>query len=147
LYSKRMPRTGALHLVDARRQHERLARAQFFAHQREAEDAALEAVGEAREERRFLLIFEEVELADDEVALLAGAGSARRGWADDGADAAVGAHGLGIHAGDEQRVVADVLAQARSASNEGAVPWTGSAASIIISSSSSMGRPASSRTL
>ena len=50
-----------------------LRAAEIVAHQGEAEDAALKAVGEAREERRFLLVFEEIELADDEVALLAGA--------------------------------------------------------------------------
>ena len=55
------------------RQLERLARPELFAHQRQAQNPALKAVREAREERRFLLVFEKIELADDEVALLAGA--------------------------------------------------------------------------
>ena len=41
-------------LIHLRRQ-ERPARAEFLAHQRQAQDPALEAVREAREERRFLL--------------------------------------------------------------------------------------------
>src|ERR1700739_1087119 len=96
-------------LVHLWRQHRQLARAQFFAYQREPEDAALEAVGEARKQRRFLLIFEQVELADDEVTLLAGLdkfAEARMVVA----KAAAGTDGLGIHPSDEQGIVANVLA-------------------------------------
>src|SRR5438067_3508119 len=64
---------GALFPVSLyRRRQERLAVGEFVAHHGEAKNAALEPVGEAPEERRFLLVFEQVELADNEVAFLAG---------------------------------------------------------------------------
>lgn len=98
-------------LVDSWRQHEGLAGAQLFADEGEAEDAALEAVGEAGEERGFLFVLEQVELADDEVALFAGLdelGKAGMRMARTAAMAAV--HGAGKHAGDKEGVVADVFA-------------------------------------
>ncbi len=61
---------ASVHLWRRRRQ---FARGEFVADECEAENATLKAVGEAREERRFLLILEKIELADDEVALFAGA--------------------------------------------------------------------------
>ena len=60
-------------LVDVRRELEGLARAEIVAHQGEAEKQPFKARGKAREERRFLLVLKEIELADDEVALLADA--------------------------------------------------------------------------
>src|SRR5580692_8697355 len=94
-------------LVDRWRQHQRLARTELFADQRQAENAALEAIGETREERSFLLVLEEIELADDEVALLAGLDE----FAEQGMRAAGGEirrHDLGIHAGDKKSVDAYV---------------------------------------
>ena len=45
---------------------------ELVAHQRQAQDAALKPVRETAEERRLLLVFEQVELTDDVIAFLAG---------------------------------------------------------------------------
>src|SRR5579863_10230041 len=105
-----MKDTGRLALVHCGWKHERFAWAKFFANQRQAEDAALETVGKAREERRFLFIFGEIELAHDEVAFFAGVNQFAERWLT-AAHAAFRANGFGIHPGDKQRIVSDVLAQ------------------------------------
>jgi hypothetical protein len=86
----------------------RFAGRELFANQREAEDATFKAVREARKERSFLLILEEVELTDDVVTLLAGLDEFAQAWMV-AAKAAAGTCDLWIHAGHEESVVADVL--------------------------------------
>ena len=75
--------------------------AEFVADHGEPQDAAFEPVGESSEERSFLLVFEEVELADDEVALFAGVNQLGQA----GMTAAAmtpRVYRLGVHAGDEK---------------------------------------------
>src|SRR5208283_1948176 len=86
--------------IHPRRKLQWLARPELFANQRQPQKPALKLVGKAREKRRLLLVLEEIELADDEVALFARAdelGKAR------GMMAAMvpGSRGLRVHAGHE----------------------------------------------
>src|ERR1700751_4216778 len=92
----------ALRLVELRR-GQRLALVQLFADKGEAEDAALEAVSKARKERGFLFVLEEVELADDEVALLARMDQFTEARVRSAARA--GNVGFRVHAADEQGIV------------------------------------------
>ena len=94
-------------LVDAGGEEVGLA-LEVFADQAEAVDAAVEPFGEACEQGRLFGIFFEVELADDVVALLADGDEFFKALL--AAAAAPGIHRLGVHAGDEEGVVADVLA-------------------------------------
>src|ERR1700678_4223176 len=101
----RAPHARSL-LIHRRRQHEGLFGAQFFADQGEAEDAALEAVRETGEQRGFLFVFEQIELADDVIALFTGLDQlAERGLM--AALAEGRGRRFGGHYGDKKSVVAD----------------------------------------
>jgi hypothetical protein len=75
-----MARDASNALIYARRQHGRLASAKLLANHCEAQDAALKAIREAREEGCLLSVFENIELADDEVALFAGVDELAKAW-------------------------------------------------------------------
>src|SRR5581483_10673387 len=93
-----------------RRKQLRFACAELFTDQREAQDAALKPVRKARKQRGFLLVFEEIELAHDEVAFLASLNQFFEAWIMP-PQAAVRFRGLWIHAGDKQCIIADMFAQ------------------------------------
>src|SRR6201994_985274 len=82
------------------------AAVEFLAHQVEAEDAGLELLREALEERGFACVLEEIESGDDGVGVASGLDQPLE------ADGLGGdADGLRIHSGEEEGVIADLLSR------------------------------------
>src|SRR5215469_3381598 len=84
------------------------ALAELFSHQRQPQHVALEQLAKAGKHGRFLLVLEYVELADDVVALAAGADEFAEGGPTVACDALL-VDGLGQHPRYKERVVPDVL--------------------------------------